>query len=115
MVHHGFGGTEVGSAKTPDDVACEISKRKETIFAHVVESHDIPGKPFNVIWEFDPDRLPEEMTHEQLVKEINEIPGVHKGRTIIWTILRSYKNGKPRKKPRDYPGEPPEEEPLKRS
>ena len=107
MVHHGFGVTETGSAKTPDDVAREISERKETIFAHIVESDDMPRKPFNVIWEFDPDRLAKVMTHEQLVKEINEIPGVHKGKTVIWTILRSYKNGKPSRKPRDYPGEPP--------
>lgn len=96
MVHHGFGGTETGSAKTPDDVAREISKRKETIYAHVVE-----GKP-NVIWEFDPDRLAKAMTHEQLVKEINEIDGVHKGKTVIWTILRSYKNGKLKDKPHEY-------------
>lgn len=110
MVHHGFGIVEVGSARTPDDVARDISNRKETIFAHVVERLDMRAKPSNVIWEFDPERLAKEMTHEQLVKEINEIDGVHKGKAVIWIILRSYKNGERRKKPRDYPGEPPKEE-----
>lgn len=107
MVHHGFGGTEAGSdLGRAHKVAKEISNRPDTIFAHVVKGKNMQATQFNVIWEFDPERLPKEMKLEDLVEAINRIDGVHKDITTAWIIQQTYQNGEPVRKPRHIPGEP---------
>ncbi len=91
MTDHGFFGTKAGSPIDVDDIAREVSKIPGVIFAHVVE-----GPRYNIMVEIDP-RKPRK-THEDLLEEIYEVEGVHKEKTDVWRILRSYKNGKPTEK-----------------